>query len=128
MGSGGGEETHIALVEEHLSIKRREVITDRVRIRTVVDETEVLLEDSVGRGVEVKRIALDREVEATPQAGDVLVVSVVEERAVVMIRPFVVEEIRIRRTGVTEAVVLRVTAQDAYGRRAGRQSPSTEGL
>ena len=124
MGSGGEEETRIALVEEQVSIERREAITDRVRVRTVVDETEVVLEDSVERGVVVvKRIALDREVEAASppcKTGDVLVVSVVEERAEVMIRPFVVEEIRIRRTGVTEAVVLRVTAQDAYGRRAGR--------
>lgn len=115
MKSGDVEETRIALVEERLSIERREVVTDRVRVRTVVDASEVVLEDTVKRGVvDVERTAFDREVEAAPpprEEGGVLVVSVVEERAEIVTRLFLVEEVRIRRTSVTEAVAVPATVR-----------------
>lgn len=108
-------EARIAIVDEQLSIERREVITDRMRVSTVVDESDVLLKASIERGaIEVERVALDREVETAPsprEEGDVLVVSVVEERAEIVTCLFVVEELRIRRTSATEAVALPATVR-----------------
>ena len=46
---------------------------------------------------------------STTEEGDVTIIPVVEERAVLVTRLFVVEEIHIRRTRVTETVEVPVT-------------------
>jgi uncharacterized protein (TIGR02271 family) len=103
----------LQIVEEQLHVDKRVVETDRVRVRTVTDERTVTLEADVERGVlDVERIAVDREVDVAPpprEDGDVLVISGVEERAEIVTRLFVVEELRIRRTSVTEAIALPTT-------------------
>ena len=105
--------TRVSIVEEQLQVDKRLVETDRVRVRTVTDERMVTLESQVERGVlDVERIAVDREVDVAPpprEDGDVLVISIVEERAEIVTRLFVVEELRIRRLSVTEAVTLPAT-------------------
>ncbi len=105
----------LQVVEEHLHVDTRLVETDRVRVRTLVDERDVTLEGTVQRGrLDVERIPLNKEVATAPasrEEGDILVVSVVEERAEIVTRLFVVEELRIRRTSVTEAVALPATVR-----------------
>ena len=119
------DETRVPLVEEQLSIERRQVETDRVRVRTVVDTENLLVEDQVRVGqLDVARIAVDREVSEAPEPyrdGDTLVISIVEERLVVEKRLFVVEELRVTSSSQDEAVSIPVVAApDARRRRAGR--------
>ena len=103
----------VPVIEEQLHIDKHLVETDHVRVRTVTDERTVTLESNVERGVlDVERIAVDREVDVAPpprEDGDVLVISIVEERAEIVTRLFVVEELRIRRSSVIEAVALPAT-------------------
>lgn len=105
----------VPVIEEQLHVDTRLVETDRVRVRTVTDERTVTLESNVQRDVlDVERIAVDREVDVPPpprEDGDVIVVSIVEERAEIVTRLFVVEELRIRRTSVTETVALPATVR-----------------
>ena len=98
----------IPLIREDLQVGRRSIETDHVRVRTVVDEVPVWRSEQVERGeLDVERVAVNRAVDAAPapyEQDGVLVVPVVEERLVVEKRLFVVEELRIRRRAVSEAV------------------------
>ena len=102
------DEMRVPLVEEQLSIQRKQVETDRVRVRTVVETEDVLVEGllQVGR-LDVTRVAVDREVSEAPEPyrdGDVLVIPIVEERLVVEKRLFVVEELRVASSSQEEAI------------------------
>jgi uncharacterized protein (TIGR02271 family) len=112
LASADRSDVRVPLVEEQLSVAKREVETDRVRVRTVVDAEEVLVEETLSTGhVDITRIATDREVAAAPapyEDGDALVISVVEERLVVKKRLFVVEELRVTRSSLDEAVSIPV--------------------
>ena len=105
--------TVVALSEEQLLVRKRQVDTGRVRVRTLVDEHEAVVRETLNRGVvSVERVAVEREVPSAPEPreeGDVLVISIVEERAVVEKRLFVVEELRVRREIVSEHVSLPTT-------------------
>lgn len=108
-------EATVPLVEEDLRVGKRIVETDRVRISTLVDERDVVLEANVERGeLHVERRAVDREVVEPPpprEEDDCLVVSIVEERAVIEKRLFVVEEVLIRRRAHDETVQLPTTVR-----------------
>ena len=101
----------IPIVEEELKVGRREVETGRVTVRTVPEEhTEFVSEILQHSHAEVDRVFIDREVSELPQIreeGDLLIVPVVEERLVK--RLFLVEEVRVRRTVVTERLEQPVT-------------------
>ena len=102
------DELRILIVEEQLSVGRKRTETDRVRVRTVVDTEDVIVEDllRVGR-LDVTRVAVDREVAQAPEPyrdGDTLVIPVVEERLVIEKRLFVVEELRVTSSSQDEAV------------------------
>ena len=101
----------IAQEQAHVSVERRE--TGGVRVRVVTDEGPVLYPVALeAETVEVTRHPVEREVEAVPgprEEGDVTIIPVVEERAVLVTRLFVVEEIHIRRTRSTETVEVPVT-------------------
>lgn len=105
-------EERVALIEEQISIAKRQVETDRVRVRTVVDAEQVLVEEMLSTGhLEVTRVAVDREVASAPsphQDGDTLVIPIIEERLVVEKRLFVVEELRVTRSSRDEAVSIPV--------------------
>ena len=96
-------------------VGKRVVDTDRVQVRTVVEERAVTLRNSVERGVlDVERVTMDEEVNVPPpsrEEGDMLIVSVVEERAEIVKRLFLIEELRIRRTSVTDAVAIPATVR-----------------
>lgn len=106
-------EVRVPLIEETVSLERRAVDTDHVRVRTVVDVHEAVVEDQrrIGR-LDIDRVAVDREVAEAPapyRDGDVLVIPIVEERVVVEKRLFVVEELRITNTSHDEAVQIPVS-------------------
>lgn len=103
----------IPLVEEAVRVDKRVVETGRVHVRTFVDEEQVILRDTLARGVvDVQRVAIGREVETAPimrEEGEYLVVPVIEERLVVEKRLFLVEELRIRRSTVAIPVEVPAT-------------------
>ena len=105
-------DVRVPLVEERLSVTKRQVDTDRVRVRTVVDAEEVLVEEMLSTGhLDIARVATEREVATAPapyQDGDTLIISIVEERLVVEKRLFVVEELRVTRSSRDEAVSIPV--------------------
>jgi stress response protein YsnF len=103
----------IPLVEETATVGRREVVTGRVRVRTVTDTIEELAHADVQREtVEVTRVPIDRMVETAPEIrteGDVTIVPVVEEVLVVEKRLVLKEELHIRRRVEHETVEVPVT-------------------
>lgn len=107
------DKTTIPLAAEELSVGRRLVETDHVRVRTVTDEVSVRQEAEVTRGeIDVERVAVERQVDAAPapyEQDGVLIVPIVEERLVIEKRLFVVEELRIRPRRVTETVPVDAT-------------------
>ena len=102
---------HLPIIEEQAFVTKVEAVTDRVRVRTGIETRDEIIEDVLTIGsLDVDRTAVSREVSEAPaprQDGDVLVISVVEERLVK--RLFVVEELRIRQTSNTKVVSLPVT-------------------
>ena len=114
MSETTGERT-IPLLEEQLSVGKAQVVTDRLRVSTTVEERPVLIEEVVERGeLHVERIAVDRAVAEAPaprQDGDTLIVSIVEERLVVKKRLFVIEELHITRTSSSERVAIPETVR-----------------
>jgi uncharacterized protein (TIGR02271 family) len=103
----------IPIVEEEVRVDKREVVTGRVRIRTIVETLEETARASLdGETVEVQRVPIDRVVDVAPQVrneGDVTVIPVVEEVVVVEKRLVLKEELHIRRHRTTESVEIPVT-------------------
>ena len=107
------DQLRVPVIEEQVAVTKVAVPTDRLRVRTVVDQREILIEDVLQRGsLDVERIAVNREVAEAPpprREGDLLVISVVEERFVK--RLFVVEEVRVRETVTSQPVSLPATVR-----------------
>jgi stress response protein YsnF len=105
------DEVRVPLVEERVQVEKVEVETDRVRVRTVVDEHFETIEQVLQTGrLDVRHIPLDQEVAEAPaprQDGDTLIVSIVEERLVK--RLFLVEEVHITQSSYAEAVRVPVS-------------------
>lgn len=105
------DEVRVPLVEERVQVEKVEVETDRVRVRTVVDEHSETVEQVLQTGrLDVRHIPLDQEVGEAPaprQDGDTLIVSIVEERLVK--RLFLVEEVHITQSSHAEAVRVPVS-------------------
>jgi stress response protein YsnF len=103
----------IPLVEETATVDKRQVVTGRVRVRTVTDIVEELARADVQReSVGVTRVPIDKVVETAPEIrteGDVTVVPVLEEVLVVVKRLVLKEELHIRRRVESEAVEVPVT-------------------
>lgn len=103
----------IPVIEEQAVIRRREVETDHVRVRTVVEEKQTDVVARLAREeLLVERRKVEREVATSPapvEEGDTLIVSIVEERLVVEKRLFVIEELVIRRVAHTEDVHIPTT-------------------
>ena len=107
------------VVEEELHVSKRQAETDRVRVRTRVDERQVMVEEQLETGrLDIRHVPIDREVEAAPPSrwdGDVLIVPLVEERLVVEKRLFVTEELHIRRVAEREDVRIPTTLRSMRG-------------
>ena len=94
--------TIIPVIEETARVVVHTIETGRVRVVKEVDEwLETLTTPLTETRVEVERVAVGRVVAEAPpvrQEGDVMVISVVREEAVVVTQLVLVEEVRIRRT------------------------------
>jgi stress response protein YsnF len=120
----------IPVVEESAIIGKRQVVTGRVRVRTVTDTFEELAHATVQReDVEVTHVPIDKVVETAPDIrteGDVTIVPVLEEVLVVEKRLVLKEELHIRRRVETEAIEVPVTLrkQRAVVEREPRGAPT----
>lgn len=130
----------LRVVEERLTVATRRKSTGSVRIGTRTEAIEVMAEVELDRyHVEVTRVPVGRVVDEAPQAraeGDTTIVSVVEERLVVVKQLFLVEEVHIRhvleRETMIEPVTLRrqravVERLDPQGRTAHDATTPEEG-
>lgn len=111
--TGTPDEVILPIVAETLVVGKRTIVTGRVRVATVIDERPVdVRETLVHGGVEIERTAIGEEVLSVPPVrdeGDTIVVPVVREELVVTKRLILVEEVRLRRTAMTEAYAETVT-------------------
>ena len=111
----GEEVTVLPILEETLHVSKRDVVTGRVRVRTVTDLSEERVRQELsGQHVEVERVPVDVLIErdaAPPEPrteGDVTIVPILEEVLVVEKRLLLKEELRITRhrtTNVTDVAV-----------------------
>jgi uncharacterized protein (TIGR02271 family) len=103
----------IPIVEEGMRVEKRQVVTGRVRVRTVVETLEEIAHASLeGETVEVQRVPRDQIVDVAPAVrteGEVTIVPVIEEVMVVEKRLVLKEELHIRRRRSTETVEIPVT-------------------
>jgi uncharacterized protein (TIGR02271 family) len=106
-------ERRVPLIEERARIEKRTVERKRLAIRTATTEREQVLSDSLRREqVDIRRVAVNQEIDATPgvrEEGDVIIIPIVEERAVVVKRLVLVEELHIQRKVLQELVEIPVT-------------------
>lgn len=108
----------LQLVEDELHISKRDIVTGKVRIRTVTDAVEELVEQELhGDAVEIDRVPIDRILETgadlpkTRTEGDVTIIPVLEEILVVEKRLVLKEELRITRRSTQENAQIPVTVR-----------------
>jgi uncharacterized protein (TIGR02271 family) len=103
----------IPLVEERVSVTKREVETGRLRIEVSVEERQDHIPvDLAHDELEIVRVPVNKAVSALPSVrleGATTVIPVVEEIVVVEKRLVVVEEIHVRRKSLTETKQIPVT-------------------
>ena len=96
----------LALAEEQLTVSKRAVAGQTVRIATTTQSHEQLVEEQLAReDVVIERVAIGRVVDATPevrQEGDVTILPVMEEVLVLERRLVLKEEVRITRVRTSE--------------------------
>ena len=107
------DELRIPIIEEEAHVTRRATEIERVTVHIGAEEEQVFLRDELRHEqVEVVRVPVGRQVAEAPPVrteGDLTIVPVLEERLVVEKRLFLVEELHLRRTVVTENVELPTT-------------------
>jgi uncharacterized protein (TIGR02271 family) len=95
-------DVRIPIVEERLHTEKRRVETGKVRVRTVVEEEEQTVRESLARThVEVERVPMDVEVSEVPpvrEENGVTIVPVVREVLVVTKKLILTEEVRLKRS------------------------------
>ena len=129
LATGRGDVLHV--VEERATVTKRRRSIGSVRVGTVTETVETTAKADLERyRVEVTRVSVGRVVDVAPEAraeGDTTIISVVEERLVLVKQLVLVEEVRIRhvieRETVSEPVTLRrqravVDRLDLRGRAA----------
>lgn len=108
----------VPLVEDEFRVDTREVVTGRVRLRTVTDTAEELVRQELqGTRADVERVLANRVLadgEALPSPrteGNVVIVPVVEEMLVVEKRLVLKEEVRITLYDTKEIAEVPVTVR-----------------
>lgn len=95
-----GDEIIVPLVEETVTVGRRKRATGTVHVRvSTAERAEDVAVDLTEERVEVERVPIGRFVEDPPgirSEGDTTIIPVLEERAVVTVRWFLREEVRVR--------------------------------
>ena len=105
----------LLLLEEQVSVVRRRLEGDTVRVSTVTNTTEEhVAEEVVHQRIEVEHVAIGRPIDRVPsvrEEGEVTIIPIVEEVLVVEKRLLLKEEVHIRRVRVPdvhrETVTLR---------------------
>ena len=110
----------IPLVEERVSVTKREVETGRLRIQVSVEERRDTVPVELSHDeVEIERVPVNRPVTQLPSVrleGSTTVIPVVEEVVVLEKRLVVVEEIHVRRKSATETREIPVTIKSEHVR------------
>jgi uncharacterized protein (TIGR02271 family) len=105
----------IPLVEERVSITKREIETGRLRVRVSVQEREQNFPVELSHDeVEVERVPVNKAVTQLPSVrleGATTIIPVVEEVVVVEKRLVLVEEIHVRRKSTIETRNVPVTVK-----------------
>jgi uncharacterized protein (TIGR02271 family) len=105
----------VPLHAEELSVTRRQIVTGRTRISTVIREQEEQVEEPLTREVvEIERRPVGEQVASMPpirEEGDTIIIPVVEEQLVIERRLVLKEEVRVRRIRRTEIHQERVTTR-----------------
>jgi uncharacterized protein (TIGR02271 family) len=118
----------IPLVEERLSVGKRQVEGGRLRVRVSVDEREERVPVTLAHDeIEVERVPKNLPLAELPSVrleGNTTIIPVVEEVVVVEKRLLLVEEIHVRRkTGTsTEEIAVALRSEQASIERAGGSS------
>jgi stress response protein YsnF len=103
----------LVLLEERVSVVRRRLEGDTVRVSTVTDSTEEhVAEEIVHQRIEIAHVAIGRPIDRVPsvrEEGEVTIIPVVEEILVVEKRLFLKEEVPIRRVRVPDVHCETVT-------------------
>ncbi len=106
---------NIQLLEEELSISKRQSVAGRLRVSTRTETHDEIAETTLDRNVlDVSRVPIDRFVDVAPKVrteGDTTIVPIVEERLVMVKQLYLREELRIRhsveRETLRESIPLR---------------------
>ena len=110
-------ELTVPIIKEELSVEKKTSTAGRVRVRSVVDERELWINETLAyEEATVERVPMGQELDAWPEPrweGDVLVIPVVEEVVVAHKALVLKEEVRIKKIRheepVQEPVTLRRT-------------------
>lgn len=124
------QERRVPVVEERARVEKRLVERKIVRIRTATTESEQVLAETVRHEeVEIRRVPVDREIDVVPnvrEEGDVIVIPIVEERAVLVKRLILVEELHVHRKVVQQNVEVPVSLHSTEVFVESEHSPSGE--
>ena len=119
----------IPLVEEQLSVGKREVERARVRVHVHVDEREEVVRQELARDdVTVERVPMDVRLTEIPQMrteGTTTIIPIVEEVLVTEKMLVLVEEIRIHRRLTTETAEIPVMLRSEHA-EVQRDTPRDE--
>jgi uncharacterized protein (TIGR02271 family) len=123
-------EHRIPVIEERARVDKEVVERGVVRISTSSRDSEQVLEEVLRHEeVDIRRVALNEEVEGMPeirQEGDVTVIPIVEERAVIVKKLVLVEELYVRRRKIEEIVRIPVTLHSTEVLIERERSPTGE--
>ncbi|HEY6345209.1 MAG TPA: YsnF/AvaK domain-containing protein [Bryobacteraceae bacterium] len=128
----------LPLYEEAVTVSKRVVPKNRVRVSTVTHQRRQLVDELLQReNVEIGRISIGRPIEAVPavrEEDDTIIVPVVEEVLTLQRTLILKEEVRIRKVRTEEryqesvtlrsqqAGITRLPVEERTGRRARRQT------
>ena len=123
-------ERRIPVIEERARVDKRVVERAVVRISTSIKQSDhVIAEPLRHEEIEIQRVPVNKEVDSMPgvrQEGDVVVIPVVEERAVLVKRLVLVEELHVHRHVVEEIVDTPVSLRSTEISVERRGSPPGE--
>ncbi len=112
-GTGAEELAAIPLIEERLSVSKRQVESGRVRVHVAVDERQETIAQQLSHDdVQIERVPKNMRLTEMPHVrleGSTTIVPVVEEVVVVEKALVLVEEIHIRRCTASDQVEIPVT-------------------
>jgi stress response protein YsnF len=113
----------LLLLEEQISVVRRRIAGDTIRVSTVTTRTEKhVAEEIVHERIEVEHVPIGRPIDTAPRVreeGDVTIIPMVEEVVFIEKRLILKEEIRLRRVRVPDVhrEVITLRQQDVVVER-----------